>query len=279
MRKIIILCSLLVAGNAFAQEVELPSLSPHAKISQTIGLTEMTVEYSSPAVRGRPIWGTLVPYNELWRAGANMAAKLTASKDFTIGTTLVPAGTYSIFVIPQKTAAWTFIINKDFNQGGTSSYKKELDVVRIDVKPEVIPAREHLAYTFPTFTNDQGVIALEWEKVRLPLTFKLATDAQVTANIQKLQDDSWRPLNSAARYELEQKKDIEMSMKLVDQSIGRKETWFNVWTKAQIFAAKKDMKEAHALATKAQQLGEQKPDGFFFADEVKAAVRDWKPKS
>jgi len=279
MRKIMLLCSVLFAVPAFAQEVELPSLSPHASVSQTVGLTVVSVDYSSPAVRGRSVWGTVVPYNAVWRAGANMATKLTTSKDITIGTTSIPAGSYAIFAIPQKTGNWTVIINKDASQGGTDKYSKDLDIVRLDVKPEAIALREHLTFSFPSFTNDQGVLALDWEKVRVSIPFKVGTDAQVTASIQKLTDDSWRPFNSAARYELDQKKDYEAGIKLVDLSIARKETWFNTWTKAQLLVAKGNYKEAYPLAQKAQQLGEQKPDGFFYSAEVKAAVRDWKAKS
>jgi Protein of unknown function (DUF2911) len=167
--------SLVVTSAASAQDITLPSLSPAAKVSQTVGLTEITVEYSSPAVKGRPVFGSLVPYGEVWRAGANMATKITFSKDVSFAQTQVPAGTYAFFVIPQKSGAWNVIINKDFNQGGSSNYKKELDVVRVDVKPEMIPSRERLAFGFANFTVDQGFITLEWEKVRLSVPFKTQT--------------------------------------------------------------------------------------------------------
>src|SRR5262249_23791155 len=162
------------------------------------------------------------------------ATKLTFTKEVTFGTTVVPAGSYAVFVIPQKSGNWTVIINKDFEQSGAYNYKKELDVVRFDIKPEAVsPARERLGYSFPTFASDGGVLALEWEKVRLSIPFKLSTDTQVATLIQQMQDEEWVPFNRAARYELEQKKDYEMGLKLVETSLKHKEEWFNIWTKAQ----------------------------------------------
>jgi hypothetical protein len=183
-----------------------------------------------------------------------------------------------MFVIPAQKGNWTWILNKDANQEGTSSYKKELDVVRVEVKPEAIPLRERLSYQFLGFTGDQGMLALEWEKVRLPVLFKVGTDAQVTTNIQKMVDNAWMPYNSAARYELEQKKDFDLGLKYVEMSLQHAETWRNVWTKAQLLAEKGNYKEAYPLAQKAQQMGEKGP-GFYAAEDVKKALKDWKSKS
>lgn len=262
----------VVAG---AQALDLPRPSPNAKVSQVVGLTEITVEYSSPAVKGRTIWGALVPWGEVWRAGANAATKITFDKDVTFGTTAVPAGSYAIFVQPNKTAPWTVIINKDWKQAGAFAYKKDSDVVRLDVKPQAIPARERLNYQFTDFGNAGGTLALDWEKVRLAIPFKVNTEAQAAANIAAYADSTWMPYNQAARYMLEQKKDHDAGLALVDKSIAIKETWFNLWTKAQLLADKGNKKEALPLAQKAQELGSKTPQGFFFAAEVKKALTDW----
>jgi hypothetical protein len=260
---------------ASAQPLDLPRPSPNAKVMQVVGLTEITVEYSSPAVRGRTIWGALVPWGEVWRAGANAATKITFDKDVTFGAVTVPAGSYAIFVQPNKTGPWTVIINRDWKQSGAFAYKKESDVVRLDVKPQAIPPRERLAYSFSDFGNAGGTLNLEWEKVRLPIAFKVNTDAQAAANIATYQDSTWMPFNQAARYMLEQKKDYDAGLALVEKSIAAKETWFNVWTKAQLLAEKGDKKDALALAQRAQELGSKNPQGFFFAAEVKKALTDW----
>src|SRR4029079_600818 len=125
MRNLFAALALLAAGAARAQQVDLPRPSPNARIWQQVGLTEITIEYSSPAVRGRKIWGGLVPYGEVWRAGANAATKLTFSKDVVINNTPVPAGDYAFFVIPQKApAAWTVILSSGVKQWGSMQYKK-----------------------------------------------------------------------------------------------------------------------------------------------------------
>ncbi len=277
MRNLVLTLAALtaVSGTAAAQ-LDLPRPSPLGKVSQVVGMTEIAVEYSSPAVNGRKIWGGLLPYDELWRTGANNATKVTFGKDVTIDGKPVPAGSYALFTIPSK-AAWTVILNKNFNQGGTREYKQDLDVLRFTVKPVVAPLRERLTFLFESFNENAATLALEWEKVRVPIAIKVGTDAQAAANIKAMQDNAWRPYTNAARYLLEQKKDYDGGLALVEKSLSIKEDWLNLWTKAQLLAAKSKYKEAYPLAEKAKTLGE-KADFFFFADDVKKALTDWKSK-
>ena len=261
------------AATATAQQLDLPRPSPNARLTQTIGLTDITVEYSSPGVKGRPVWGTLVPYDQLWRAGANAATKVTFSKDVVVGDKPVPAGSYSLFVIPGK-SSWTLVLNKNAT-ASTAAYKQSEDVVRFTCAPKAIPPRERLAYVFSDFDDNGGNLDLEWEKVRVSLPIKLATDKQTEANIAALEAGSWRPYNSAARYLLEARKSPDVAMRLVDRSLSLREDWFNVWTKAQLLAQKGDKKAALAMAEKAKALGD-KSDAFFFKDEVNKAIADWK---
>jgi len=264
----------LVPFSALGQ-LQLPRPSPAAKVTQTVGLTEITVEYSSPSVKGRKIWGGLLPYGQVWRAGANQATKVTFSKDVTIGSTSVPAGSYAFFVIPTANQ-WTLILNKDFNQNGTDKYKPELDAVRLPVQPKAIPHRERLAYLVADFSDDAASLDLEWEKVRASLPIKLGTQAQALANIKAATDGAWAPLNSAARYMLETVKDYDTGLQLVDKSIASKEHWFNLWTKAELLNAKGKRKEALTYAQKAKQLGEKTPQSFFLAEDVNKALKEWK---
>jgi hypothetical protein len=276
MRRIL-LAALMFSTPVLAQRLELPALSPAAKVSQVAGLTEIAVEYSSPGVRGRKIWGSLVPYGEVWRAGANAATKLSFSKDVMINNTPVPAGDYAVFVLPQKPpAAWTIILSTGVKQWGAMTYKKEQDFLRVDVKPVAIPDRERLGFVFPDFNSEQATLALEWEKVRLPLVIKLKTSEQAAQVIKNLEENPQSPWTQAARYELEQTKNYDAALKLADKSIAVQEDWLNVWTKAQALAAKGDKKGALALASKADELGAKKPDRYFYAGEVKKALSEWK---
>jgi len=268
--------ALLASVTAFA-DLDLPRPSPFAKITQTVGLTDITVDYSSPGVKGRKIWGALVPYDQVWRTGANKATKVTFSQDVTVGDTAVPAGSYAFFAIPGATT-WTLILNKDFNQGGAFNYKKELDVARVQVKPQAIPMRERLAYLVSNFTDTTASLDLEWEKIRVSLPIKLNTEAQATANIAGATDGAWVPFNQAARYMLETKKDFDAGLKLVDTSLSLKEHWFNTWTKASLLAAKKDYAQAYKLAARAKELGDAEKNGFFAAADVTKALAEWKDK-
>jgi hypothetical protein len=272
------LCLLLVVATpAWAQQLELPRPSPAAKVAQTVGLTDITVEYSAPGVKGRKIWGELLPYDRLWRAGANAATKVTFSRDVKLGGKPVAAGSYAFFAIPGK-ASWTLILNKDIAQAGTgANYKQELDVLRISAKPQAIPMRERLAYQIIDFDDAHATLALEWERIRVSLPIQVDTDAQVKTNLQAFAAEAWRPWNNAARYQLETKKDYDAGLALIEKSLQLSEEWLNLWTKAQLLAAKGKYKEAYPLAERANALG-QKADVFFFADDVKKALADWKNK-
>lgn len=267
----------VVSAPAAAQQLDLPRPSPSAKVSQTVGLTDITVDYSAPGVKGRKIWGAVVPYDKIWRAGANGLTKLAFSRDVTIVGKPVPAGTYAFFVIPGK-ASWLLILSKDLSQPNTGAgYKQEQDQLRVIVKPQAIPLRERLSYQVVDFNDTKANLILEWERIRLSMPIVVGTDAQVEASLKTFGEDEWRAWNNAARYELESKKDYEAGLSFVEKSLQKKETWLNVWTKAQLLAEKGRYKEAYPLAQKANDLGEKSPP-FFLADEVKKALLDWKGK-
>ena len=259
-------------------QLELPRPSPGAKVSQTVGLTDITVDYSSPGVKGRKvIWGAVVPYDQLWRAGANQTTKVTFSKDVTVGDKAVPAGTYALFVIPSKTT-WTVILNKKVDQPGTGSeYKAAEDIARITVTPMPAPFRERLNYQITDFTDDKASLNLEWEKVRLPIPISVNTTQQILGSVNTVLGNSWRPYATAARFMLETKKDYDTGIRYIDQSLALKEDWFNLWIKAELLAAKGDYKQAYPLAEKAQELGGKGP-GFFLSDDIKTALVQWKKK-
>lgn len=262
---------LFLSTGTFAQ-LQLPAPSPKASVMQTVGLTDITVEYSSPGVKGRTIYGDLVPFDELWRTGANAATKISFSKDVKIGGTLVAKGTYSLLSIPGKTE-WTIIINKNAG-ASTSEYKQAEDAVRITAKPEAIPSRERLAFQIVDFDDSNATITLEWEKVRVSFAVVCATDDQALENIKSSLGGTWRTYNSAARYMLD-KESYDAALKYANQSIQLSEEWFNVWVKASILSKMKKNKEAYELASKAKALGDKNPDGFFFKSQVEDALAKW----
>jgi hypothetical protein len=277
-RLVFVLCAAgLVTGIARAQEaqkLDLPRPSPNATLKQTVGLTDVTIAYSSPAVRGRKIFGNVVPYDAVWRAGANDCTRLTFSTPATVGGKPVPAGTNCLFLLPTK-AGWTFILNKDTTLSGSDGYKPENDVLRVPATATAIAARERLAYGILDFTDDGGTLAMEWDTVRVAVRFELNTRATVLAEIRALKTDDWRQYNRAARYLLDANVEPAYAMELANKSIKLKEEWENDWTKAQLLAASGNTKEALTLARRAQELGKSSQN-FFYADEVAKAISAWK---
>lgn len=273
---IILIAALAIISfnNANAQLV-LPQPSLKASVMQTVGLTEITIDYSSPAVKGRTIWGELVPYDKVWRAGANSATKITFSKDVTIEGTKVPKGSYSILMLPSKTS-WTVMINSDPNVSA-EEYKSEKDVVKILTTPVTFLAGnsvERLSYTFTEFNNQSATITMQWEKMKISFTVNVDTDNQAVDNIEKAVGGIWSTYNNAARYYYD-KKDYDKALTYVDMSIASSDKWFNNWVKAQILAAKGMNAEAYTFAAKAKELGDKTPEGFFFKDAVEKALVDW----
>lgn len=148
-------------------------VSPKAKVEQTIGLTDVTVSYSRPGVKGRKIWNGLVPYNRVWRAGANEATKITFSTDVMVEGKKLKAGSYGFFVIPNE-KEWTVIFNKVADQWGAFTYNESEDALRFKVTPQSAPFKEWLEYTFTDMkVNAKGEnsanLNLVWEKLKLPI--------------------------------------------------------------------------------------------------------------
>jgi hypothetical protein len=272
------LAAVLAVSPPARADLELPRPSPFAKVWHVVGLTEITVDYSSPGVKGRKIWGGLVPYDQMWRAGANSATKVTFNKDVTFAGKPVPAGSYAFFVIPGK-SEWTIILNKKADQSGAGNdYKADQDLLRVQLKPRPSPFRERLAYLVTDFNDDKASLDLEWEKLRLSIPIGVATATQAATNIQTAVDNTWRTYANAARYMLDNKKDFDAGLKYIEQSLALKEEWFNLWIKAQLLAGKKNFKEAYALADRSNQLGQKAGSAYFAKDEVTKALAEWKKK-
>lgn len=147
-------------------------ISPKAEVMQQVGLTDIRIIYSRPGVKGRVIWGKLVPYDAVWRAGANEATKFIFSTDVYIEGKLLKKGSYSFFAIPGKNE-WTLIFNKVADQWGAFEYNESQDALRIKVKPEKGNMQEWLAYTITKTSDTSAIIRLEWEKLRVPFKIEV----------------------------------------------------------------------------------------------------------
>lgn len=150
-------------------------VSPKAEVMQTVGFTEVKIDYGRPGVKERVIWGELVPYDKVWRAGANEATKFAFSTDVFINGKLLKAGSYSFFVIP-AIDEWTLIFNKVADQWGAFEYNEAEDALRIKVFPVENDFQEWLAYTITRISDNSAVIKLEWEKLKVPFTLEVKLD-------------------------------------------------------------------------------------------------------
>lgn len=148
-----------------------PRISPNAAVSQTIGTTVVEITYGRPGVRGREIFGSMIPFGEVWRAGADESTAITFSDDVILGSERVEAGTYSLYTIPGEDE-WTVIINERLSWG--TQYDQSADILRFDVEPEDAPHMEQFLIYFQNITEDQGELVLHWADTRVPVTISVA---------------------------------------------------------------------------------------------------------
>jgi len=164
---------LLISLVLFTKSIEAQNIkqelriSPKAEVMQTVGFTEIRIDYSRPGVKGREIWGKLVSYDAVWRAGANEATKITFSTDVIVEGKKLKKGSYSFFVIPGE-SQWTLIFNKVADQWGAFEYNESEDALRVKVKTEKATWQEWLSYTINKTSDSSAVIRLEWEKIKVP---------------------------------------------------------------------------------------------------------------
>ena len=258
----------LVAGAQSAPE--LPAPSPSAQVMQRVGLTDMTVTYSSPGKKGRKIYGKLVPYGKLWRTGANLATKIEFSRDVMFGGTEVPAGVYAIFSIPTK-KGWTVILNSNTEQGGTGQYDEKLDVARYKTKPAWVPRRERMTFLFSNTTEDSTRLDMEWDRYRVSVPIQVNTKAQVAENIKKATGGAWRADAIAADY-LMGKGDFKTALAHAQKSVSIKPHWYNNWIHAQVLKKMKKGAEAKAAAEKALSMGDESGAFKFYQPQIKAVA-------
>ena len=148
-----------------------PQPSPYASTTQRIGVNDVTITYHRPGVKGRKIWGELVPFGQVWRAGANEATTITFTEDVTVEEHALRAGTYAFFTIPGE-KEWTLIFSKEPKQWGAFDYKEGKDALRVKVAPKPSPPEEWLSFRFRDLTLNSAVAVLSWEKVEVPFVIR-----------------------------------------------------------------------------------------------------------
>jgi len=245
--------------------LDIPRDSQHSTVVQRIGITDIKIDYHRPLVKGRTIWGKVVPYGEVWRAGANENTLITVTDPVTIEGQPLAKGIYGLHMIPGQDQ-WTVIFSKEHQAWGSFTYTQADDALRITVKPQASEMHEALTYDFDDVKPDSAVATLRWEKIAVP--FKVGVNvhdivqASLHNQLQGLAQYTWEGWDDAANYLLAQKYDLDEALKYEETSIRTEARFDNFMTKSQILEAmgKKDeaqtaKNEALARATAAQLYG------------------------
>jgi hypothetical protein len=261
--------------NANAQ-LKTPAPSPLATIKQAFALADITIEYSRPSMKGREIYGKLVPFDALWRTGANASTKITFGEDIMLEGNSVPAGTYSLYTIPGKTE-WTIVLNKNLNNWGIEGYKQEEDLLRFKVKPVANAAKvETFTIEINSITPTSASIDLVWEQTRVPISVKAEIDSKVMKNIETVMAPSdKRPFYAAASYYYENDKDLKQALDWATKGVEQNpKAYWIVLLKTKIQYKMKDFKGAEASADSVIALATEDTN-----DDYVKMGKEWKEKA
>lgn len=277
MRKVSLLIAVaLVASSALAQQqVRTPRPSPQAKLTQTVGITDVTINYSRPGVKGRTIWGGLVPYDKVWRTGANEATTITFSDDVTIGGQKLPKGTYSLHTTPGRDS-WKIHFNSVADQWGSYSYDAAKDVVVVNATPQTAPHAEWLTFEVPQMTTDTATFMIRWDKVAVPFTVDTGATTKVMTQLRNAMNPDWRTPYTAANFAFENKgaaTDAEMNQ-WIEQSLKVNQNIANLWLRARM--AERAGNKADAIRYGEMAIAAATPQQADFAAEVRRNVDNWK---
>jgi len=250
---------LIVASAAHAQSavLDLPRQSQHAIITQRIGITDITINYHRPMINGRKIWDSLVPYGQVWRAGANENTTIAFSDPVTIEGKPLDKGTYGLHMIPAENE-WTVIFSRNSTSWGSFTYNQSEDALRVNVKPQPTEPHEALAYDFDQLTPNSAVVTMRWEKIAVPVKVGVDVNPIVAKSLHNqlrgLAQYTWEGWDDAANYLLDNKVDLNEALSYEDKSIQNEERFDNLVTKSRILDALGRKDEAATTKNKAMAV-------------------------
>jgi hypothetical protein len=252
-----ILFTAIAAFSFILSEAQLktPAPSPTQTIKQDFGLSTVELSYSRPVMKGRKIFGDLVPFGKVWRTGANSATTLTFGEDVIIGGTKVPAGKYGLLTIPDK-KSWTIIISKQTDVTSPAAYKQDQDIVRVEAKTmDMNSAMESFTMQFADVKPTSCELHIMWEKTAVALPITVEVEKKVMAQIDQLMNKDNRPYFNAAMYYLENGKDLNQALSWFDKAVEMNPTAFWIHHQRANCLAKLGRKaEAKVAAEKSKEL-------------------------
>ena len=268
MRRYAVVAALLVAGlfvgvtfvQAQSALLNLPDASQHARVTQRIGITDITIDYHRPLVRGRKIFGGLQAYGQVWRAGANYNTTIEFSDPVTVEGQPLAKGVYGLHLIPGETS-WVVIFSKNSTSWGSFTYDPAEDALRVNVKPQAIENHEALSYDFDDPKPNSALITMRWERVAVPFKVEVNTPEIVRQSLRNQlrarPQFEWQAWQEAADYLLNNQLGAEEALKDAERSIEIEDRFENEMTRAHALSALGRKEEARAARDKAIAIGTQ----------------------
>ncbi len=256
----------LAVAPTFAQSIQgLPRASQQQTLIQTIGVSQVTIEYHRPLVNGRTVWGGLVPYDAVWRAGANENTTIHFSDPVKIEGQELAAGTYGLHMLPGEDR-WQIMFSSNHTSWGSFSYDESEDVVRVTVTPEKAPFQEVLQYRFDHVTADGAAVVLHWEELAVPFEIEFDTNslalAKIRRDLRSLPGFAWQGWNSAANYCAQNNINHEEAMEWIERALSMEENFPNLRVKSQLLQQTGKTEEATMLAEKSLEYANEGQTNF-----------------
>ena len=258
-----VLALLLSALPALAQQTVqgLPRPSPAAEVAQRVGVADVEIQYHRPSVNGRTVWGALVPYDQVWRAGANDNTTIRFSHPVEVQGKPLAAGTYGLHMLPEEDGNWQLILSHVSTAWGSFSYDEAEDALRVGVRPVPAAFAEQLTYGFRDVTADSAVITLHWEELEVPFTVAFDTPALALAEIEKqlhhLPRFNWQGWSSAAAYLAANDYEHEKALEWIDRSIAMDENGQNLGVKVRLLRQMDRDEESRQLLARALEVSNE----------------------
>jgi len=264
---------LITAISGYAQQFRTPRPSPNATVTQTVGVTDVTIDYSSPGVKERKIWGDLVPYDQVWRTGANEVTSITFSDAVKVNGNNLAAGTYGVHAVPRE-KEWDMIFSGDTKVNDPSNFDEKKEVLRLKVKPVENPFSERMVFTFSDMTDNSAMVNLIWEKIKV--SFKVETETQdlTLSKARKMVD--WNTPFQAAQYCLTNNVNLDEAIKWIEASTLLNENYWNMRIKARLLEKVGRKNEAVSIMERTVELGNAMKDKPFDFEQMQKMLSDWK---
>ncbi|WP_448518620.1 DUF2911 domain-containing protein [Rhodoflexus sp.] len=278
-----VLIALLIGLGLSAQAQELPLASPRCEYSQIVGLTKISMNYGRPGVKGRKIWGSLVPYDVTWRTGANEATVITFSDDVWLNDLRIAAGSYALYTIPHRRGDWDVILNRNVRSWGTTGFRPEDNVLSIKARSRKIPFTETFTLDIENLTRTTAQLVMRWERIAVSILIRVEVDEKANRNITeaiRTAGNNWKVYANAAEYCLRNNIRLSEAKEWIDKAMELKpDNFFPHWLRADYAALQGNFKEAIIAAQEAMRLGiAENGSNFLYKQDLEKSIALWRSK-